>query len=84
MSTASLSMRLPIDPSVLEFDVYGSGGRLALSARRTPPVECYGTLLDELATMIRSGTTTHPCDVRRGVHLQRIIERVGKAAGSPN
>ena len=81
VSTASLSMRLPIDPSVLEFDVYGSGGRLALSTRPTSPVECYGTLLDELATMIRSGATTHPCDVRRGVHLQRIIERVGEAAG---
>ena len=78
-STASLSMRLPIDPSVVEFDVYGSAGRLALSARRTPPLECFGTLLDELAAMIRSGTTVHPCDVRRGLHLQR-----NHRAGSPH
>ena len=41
VSTASLSMRLPIDPSVLEFDVYGSGGRLALSPRQTHAVECF-------------------------------------------
>ena len=73
-------MRLPIDPSVIEFDVYGSAGRLALSPRQTQAVECFGTLLDELAAMIRSGAATHPCDVRRGVHLQGIIEQVGEKA----
>jgi predicted dehydrogenase len=76
VSTASLSMRLPIDPSVLEFDVYGDGGRVALSARRTPAPECFRTLLDELAAVIRSGGAAHPCDVRRGLHVQRIIARV--------
>ena len=37
VSTATLSMRLAIDPSVLEFDVYGSAGRQTLTARQTPP-----------------------------------------------
>jgi predicted dehydrogenase len=76
ISAATLSMRLAIDPSVLEFDVYGSGGRLTLSPRQTAPPRCFAALLDELATMITSGTTTHPCDVHRGVHLQRIIDDV--------
>lgn len=84
MSTAALSMRLPIDPSVLEFDVYGGGGLVALSARRTPAPECFATLLDELAAMIHSGATAHPCDVRRGLHVQRIIERVREQAEPPN
>ena len=81
VSTATLSMRLAIDPSVLEFDVYGSAGREVLTARQTPPERCFVTLLDELAEMIRSGTSTHPCDVRRGLHLQQIIERVRSRAG---
>jgi predicted dehydrogenase len=76
ISTATMSMRLAIDPSVLEFDVYGSGGRRALAPRLTSPLQCCATLLDELASMIASGTTTHPCDVHRGVHLQRLIEDV--------
>jgi predicted dehydrogenase len=82
VSTATVSMRLAIDPSVVEFDVYGSGGRRVLAPRQTPPQQCFATLLDELATMIRTGSTAHPCDARRGVHLQRIIDDVRRLAGA--
>jgi predicted dehydrogenase len=82
VSTATVSMRLAIDPSVVEFDVYGTGGRLALAPRQTPPQQCFAALLDELAMMIRSATTTHPCDVHRGVHLQRIIDEVRRLGGA--
>jgi hypothetical protein len=30
--------------------------------------------------MIASGTTAHPCDVRRGLHLQGLIERARELA----
>jgi predicted dehydrogenase len=81
LSTATLSMRLPIDPSVLEFDVYGGGGRIALDSRQTPAEQCFATLLDELAAMIRVGATNHACDVHRGLHLQWVIDEVRKRAG---
>jgi predicted dehydrogenase len=81
LSTATMSMRLPIDPSVLEFDVYGAAGRVALAARQTPAEQCFATLLDTLAEMIRSGATTHACDVHRGLHLQWVIDEVRKRAG---
>jgi predicted dehydrogenase len=77
-STATLSMRLPIDPSVLEFDVYGGAGRVVLTSRRTPAEQCFAELLDELAAMIRAGVTTHACDVHRGLHLQWVIDEVRK------
>jgi predicted dehydrogenase len=80
-STASLSMRLPIDPSVLEFDVYGNSGRLPLTPRQTPSTECFAVVLDELAAMIGEGVTTHDCDVRRGLHLQGVIEQIRTRAG---
>lgn len=79
-STASMSLRLPIDPSVVEFDVYGSAGRRVLTARQTPPAACYATMLDELVAMIDVGGTEHPCDVRRGLHVQRIIEQARRLA----
>ena len=75
-STATLSMRLPIDPSVLEFDVYGALGAWSSRTRRTPAEQCFATLLDELAAMIRAGATTHACDVHRGLHLQWVIDEV--------
>jgi hypothetical protein len=44
--------------------------------------DCYATLLDELVAMIAEGRTEHPLDVRRGLHLQRVIDRVeGVARG---
>ena len=76
-SAVTLSLKTSVDPSVVEFDVYGGAGRCVLDPRRTPPRDCYATMLDELAAMARSGTTDHPCDVRRGMHLQWVIERVG-------
>jgi predicted dehydrogenase len=75
-SNATLSMRLPLDPSVLDLDVYGPGGRSSLAARQTPAPECFGTLLDELAGLIDRGERTHPCDVHRGVYLQSVIDDV--------
>ena len=80
-SSVTLSLKTPVDPSIVEIDVYGGAGRCALSARRTPPRAAYATMLDELAVMIRSGTTVHPCDVHRGLHLQRVIERARELAG---
>lgn len=78
VSTATLSMRLPIDPSVLEFDVYGAAGREVLASRQTAAEQCFATLLEELAAMIRAGATTHACDVHRGLHLQWVIDEVRK------
>ena len=73
-STASLSMKLPVQPTVTAIDVYGDNGHSSLGGNRASPPECFGVLLDEFTTMVRSGQTDHQCDVRRGLHLQRLIE----------
>ncbi|HEX3647897.1 MAG TPA: Gfo/Idh/MocA family oxidoreductase, partial [Pseudonocardiaceae bacterium] len=75
-SSATLSIGLPVDPGVADLTLYGTSGRLSLPTATASSVECYGHLLDELVAMIRTGRTEHPLDVRRGVHLQRLIERV--------
>ncbi|HEY4024375.1 MAG TPA: Gfo/Idh/MocA family oxidoreductase [Pseudonocardiaceae bacterium] len=73
-STASLSLRLPINPPVVETSIYGEHGLLMLSGRNSSATDCFAALLDDLLTMIATGITQHACDVRRGVHLQRIID----------
>ncbi|PRX47438.1 putative dehydrogenase [Prauserella shujinwangii] len=72
-STAALSLRLPVRPTVVEFAVYGEGGYRTLGRRPGAAAESYTALLDDFAAMVASGTRTHPCDVWRGVHLQRVI-----------
>ena len=68
------TVRLPINPPVVETSIYGEHGLLMLSGRGTSSADCYRALLDDLLTMIATGITQHACDVRRGVHLQRVIE----------
>jgi predicted dehydrogenase len=74
-STATLSLRLPIQPTVIEFAVYGQHGYRALGRRPGAAGESYTSMLDDFAAMVASGTTGHDCDVHRGLHLQRIIHQ---------
>lgn len=80
VSTVTMSHHIPVEPSLVELDVFGEHGRLPLTARRTEPLDCYAMLLDEFVAMVRDGSTAHPCDVHRGLHLQRIVERAYKMA----
>jgi predicted dehydrogenase len=79
-SATTLSMRMPVDPPLLEFDAYGSAGRRTFDPRRTPATEAFATMLTELAAMIHSGERAHPCDVHRGIHLQSVIEEAHRLA----
>lgn len=83
VSTMSLSAKLPIDPSIIEIDVYGEHGRSPLIPRQTTAGDSYATMLDEFCAMVRSGTTTHACDVHRGLHLQHIIDQAHTLALTP-
>ncbi|MFB9570584.1 Gfo/Idh/MocA family protein [Saccharopolyspora hordei] len=78
-STLTLSLRVPVQPSLVDFAVYGEHGCAPLGSRRTAARECYANLLDDLLAMVRDGRTGHPCDVRRGLHLQRVLADVLKA-----
>lgn len=74
VSTVTLSLKLPVQPTVVEVAVYGEHGYRTLGRKPGSREESYTTLLDDFAAMIASGTTSHPCDVRRGVHLQRLLD----------
>jgi predicted dehydrogenase len=81
-STAALSLALPVEPNVVDVTLYGQAGQLSMPKRTTPTGDCYATMLDELVAMIRTGRSEHPLDVRRGLHLQRVIERVERVAAT--
>ncbi|HEX5120324.1 MAG TPA: Gfo/Idh/MocA family oxidoreductase [Pseudonocardiaceae bacterium] len=75
-SAATLSIGLPVEPTVIDLSLYGTTGRLPLPESRASSVDCYRNLLDELVGMIDAGRTEHPLDVWRGLRLHRLIERV--------
>ncbi|KEI43680.1 Gfo/Idh/MocA family protein [Saccharopolyspora rectivirgula] len=79
-SMLTLSLRMPIQPAVVDFAVYGENGYVQLPNGRTFAHHCYARMLDEFLFMIRTGRHWHPCDVRRGLHLQEVLAEVHSAA----
>jgi predicted dehydrogenase len=75
-STISMSLKMPLRPTVVDFAVYGDNGYRTLPGRDSPADQCYAALLDDFVAMVHSDTTTHPCDAQRGLHLQRVIEQI--------
>ena len=72
-STATLSLRMPVRPTIADFSVYGEHGHRSLGRKPGAAAHAYTALLDDFAAMIATGTTAHPCDVQRGLHLQRLL-----------
>jgi predicted dehydrogenase len=83
-SSATLTMHTPAVPQITDFAVFGAHGYRGFDASGEAPVR-YAALLDEFVGMVRDGRTTHPCDIRRGLHLQRLLlavtEKVGQVSG---
>lgn len=80
-STASMSLKLAVIPTVISLDVYGDRGHSEFAGRKTSSLDSYAVLLDELTEVVRSGRTTHPLDVHRGLHLQGVLQRARHLAG---
>ncbi|WP_100208764.1 Gfo/Idh/MocA family protein [Saccharomonospora azurea] len=73
-SSVALASRLPVRPTAVEFAVYGEHGLRVLGREHNGGPESFTALLDDFAAMVDSGMREHPCDVHRGVHLQRVLE----------
>lgn len=79
-STVTLSMRLPVDPSEIEFTVLGGAGRHRLAGRGADANTCYAALLDELVAAVDGSGPPPSLDATRGLRLQELVESVRAAA----
>jgi predicted dehydrogenase len=75
LSTATLSMHTPAQPAVTDFAVHGPHGFLPFDASGEAPGR-YLTLLDDFVALVDADTTEQPLDVRRGLHIQRLLGQV--------
>ena len=55
-----------------EVELFGPSGSLLLDGRAGNPVETFANLRAEFAHVASTGAS-HPADVHRGLHLQRLI-----------
>lgn len=79
-SSVTLSMRMPVDPSEIEFTVFGSAGRHRLAGRGADAATCYAALLDELVAAVDGSGPPPALGVARGLRVQELIEEVRAAA----
>ncbi len=79
-SSLMLSLRLPVDPTEMEFGVFGSAGRHVLARRADTAVTCYTRMLDELAFSIELGRPGLPVDAARALRLQEIVDEILRVA----
>ncbi|HEY7593664.1 MAG TPA: Gfo/Idh/MocA family oxidoreductase [Actinophytocola sp.] len=77
-STSTLTMHTPAVPPINDFSVFGANGYRALDATGDARVR-YAALLDEFVALVGEGRTEHPCDIRRGLHIQRLLRAVTDA-----
>ena len=70
-SEASLCATAAVDPNRARIELFGPSGVLEIDCAAVVEAEAFGTLRREFAAAVRG--TPHSLDVRRGLHLQRII-----------
>ena len=72
-STVTVTLNAPENAGLADLFVWGEAGRSAAPAETDEPVTPLRTALAELAANARSGQTAHPCDVRFGREVGRVL-----------
>lgn len=75
-STVTISLRLPVDPSEIEFAVFGGAGTRRLAGHRPDALACFARLLDEFVAGCSGAGQAPALDAARGLRLQQIIQQV--------
>jgi predicted dehydrogenase len=84
VSTLALWLDAPPSAVYQEYVFYGVDGVLAVPTGESTAVDACGTALSQLISRIRSGSTTHPCDVRFARDVVAILARAEAACGVGN
>jgi predicted dehydrogenase len=81
-STTTVTLSAPETLGGLDLYLWGAAGTSAAPTGLTEPVLQLRTALTELAENARSGRTEHPCDVRFGHAVGRVIAEAERQIGA--
>jgi predicted dehydrogenase len=81
-STSTVTLSAPETLNGLDLYLWGTAGTSAAPTRTAEPVVQLRTALTELAENARSGRTDHPCDVRFGHAVGRVIAEAERQIGA--
>jgi predicted dehydrogenase len=72
-STATVTVNAPPSVDGLDLSLWGSSGQSPAPVRGGEAIVALRVALTELAANVRSGSTSHPCDVHFGRDVTRIL-----------
>jgi predicted dehydrogenase len=72
-STATTTLSAPTAAATSALTLWGEPGRSSMPADEGDSIDAYRTAVAELVAGARAGRTEHPCDVRFGVHVVRLL-----------
>jgi predicted dehydrogenase len=72
-STATVTLGAPPAASATNLYVWGEAGRSIMPSSGWDAVDCLRTALSELLAMAAAGEVKHPCDVRFGRDIGRVL-----------
>jgi predicted dehydrogenase len=78
-STATLTLGAPEPADGFELQIWGEYGRASVPPLADDPTPALRVALTELAGNARSGRTSHPCDVRFGQAVTRVLVQAQRA-----
>jgi predicted dehydrogenase len=81
-STVTVTLSAPPAAAAMSLHVWGEAGRSIMPSAPIDPVECLGTAISELLAMAESGQVRHPCDVRLGRDIVRVLATASLGAAS--
>ena len=76
-SEVSLTMRSGVEPMRSGFEVHTPTGVHTVDCATAVDGAAFATMAAEFAATVRSGVS-HPLDIGRGLHLQRLLETAGR------
>jgi predicted dehydrogenase len=80
-STATLTQSVGQEAEMTEVYIWDPSGRSMAPARASDPLPPLRTALTELTANARSGQSKHPCDVRFGRDVNRVITEAERQIG---
>ena len=72
-STATLTLSAPAAAAGFDLSLWGEQGRWTAPPLEGDPVSALRVALTELSDSARTGRLTHPCDVRFGCDVTRVL-----------
>ena len=72
-STATVTLSAPSSAALADLYLWGQAGRSSAPVETPEPITPLRTALTELAANARSGQVSHPCDVRFGREVGRVL-----------